>query len=332
LQELGLSLGGGKEPKSLDYAKLLRSIQDRPDANVIQSVLLRSLSQAVYSPDNVGHFGLAYTEYCHFTSPIRRYPDLVIHRQIRMVLRGKWTEKLQEQSKTDEEKESLASLGDHTSLTERRADEATRDAVRWLKCVYIQKHVGDTFEGIISGVTRFGFFVELKDIYIDGLVHVTSLRGDYYYFDAVHHRLIGERSGIIYRLGDSVKVTVSRVAVHERKIDFDLADVPKGAKGAKGSKKLQKHKEKDKPFEKKEDRGQGAHKGRKGRRRRKGRKEHEGSQKPEGREGTVGRDSREGPKVNEERKGQEETRKATGKKRRKRRKRGKKSKDNSTGN
>lgn len=230
LQELGLSLGGGKEPQPLDYAKLLRSIQNRSDANIIQSVMLRSLSQAVYSPDNVGHFGLAYKEYCHFTSPIRRYPDLLIHRQIRTVLQGKWTEKMQDIAKSEEAVEALVSLGDHTSLTERRADEATRDAVRWLKCEYIQKHIGDTFEGIISGVTRFGFFVELKDIYIDGLVHVTSLRNDYYYFDAIHHRLVGERSGIIYKLGDIVRVKVTRVAVHERKIDFDLVGSAKGSR------------------------------------------------------------------------------------------------------
>lgn len=233
LQELGLSLGGGKEPESLDYAKLLRSIQKRKDAHVIQSVLLRSLSQAMYSPENVGHFGLAYPEYCHFTSPIRRYPDLLVHRQIRSVLRGKWTEKLQQQAKEKEEKEALHAMGDHTSMTERRADEATRDVVRWLKCEYIQKHVGDAFEGIISGVTRFGFFVELKDIYIDGLVHVTSLRNDYYYFDPIHHRLVGERSGIIYKLGDSVKVKVGRVDVHERKIDFELLGVPVQEKKSK---------------------------------------------------------------------------------------------------
>lgn len=227
LQELGLSLGGGTEPEPLDYAKLLRSIQNRKDANVIQSIMLRSLSQAVYSPNNVGHFGLAYSEYCHFTSPIRRYPDLLVHRQIRQLLQGKWTEKEVEHSKSEEVKKALLALGDHSSMTERRADEATRDAVRWLKCEYIEKHVGDVFQGIISGVTRFGFFVELKEIYIDGLVHITSLKNDYYHFDPVHHRLIGEASGIVYKLGDTVSVLVSRVSVHERKIDFELAGLPK---------------------------------------------------------------------------------------------------------
>lgn len=229
LSELGLSLGGGKEPKPLDYAKLLRSVQNRKDANVIQTVLLRSLSQAVYSPDNAGHFGLAYPAYCHFTSPIRRYPDLLVHRQIRSVLREQWTEKHQKEANSDEAKEALIALGNHSSTTERRADDATRDVTRWLKCQYIQKHIGQDFEGIVSGVTRFGFFVELKDIFIDGLIHVTSLRNDYYYFDAVHHRLIGERSGVTYKLGDSVKVRVARVDVDERKIDFELIGAPESA-------------------------------------------------------------------------------------------------------
>lgn len=228
LQELGLSLGGGPKPKPIDYAKLLKSIQNRSDANVIQSVLLRSLSQAVYSPDNTGHFGLAFEEYCHFTSPIRRYPDLITHRQIRMLLRGKWKAKEQSLAHTEEAQKAMVALGDHTSMTERRADDATRDAVRWLKCEYIAKHVGEAFKGIISGVTRFGFFVELKDIYIDGLVHITSLHNDYYNFDTIHHRLVGERSGVTYKLGDTVSVKVSRVAIHERKIDFELLNVPQG--------------------------------------------------------------------------------------------------------
>lgn len=222
LKELGLGLTGGKEPKPIDYAKLLASIQNRKDANIIQSVLLRSLSQAIYSPDNLGHFGLAYGAYAHFTSPIRRYPDLLVHRQIRSVLRDQWNEKQQQQAATEEAKEALLQLAEQCSVTERRADEATRDVVRWLKCEYISKHIGDTFEGIISGVTRFGFFVELKDLYIDGLVHVTHLTNDYYYFDATHHRLVGERSGIIYKLGDLVKVKVAKVDIAARKIDFEL--------------------------------------------------------------------------------------------------------------
>ncbi len=234
LGEIGLSLGGGKNPKPIDYAKLLHSVQHREDVNIIQTVLLRSLSQAVYSAENVGHFGLAYPAYCHFTSPIRRYPDLLIHRQIRSVLRGKWDPEKnnKEKEKENEKDKALELLGIHTSMTERRADDATRDVVRWLKCEYIQKHIGEEFSGIISGVTRFGFFVELKDIYIDGLVHVNNLRNDYYYYDAIHHRLVGERTGILYRLGDKVKVRVVKVDVSERKIDFDLLDVkvPKTSK------------------------------------------------------------------------------------------------------
>lgn len=247
LKELGLSLGGGKKPHSLDYAKLLRSIQNRKDANIIQSVLLRSLSQAVYSPDNLGHFGLAYEEYCHFTSPIRRYPDLLVHRHIRSVLQGNWTPAKKQEAQKEESQKALIALGDHSSMTERRADDATRDVVRWLKCEYIQKHIGDIFEGIISGVTRFGFFVELKDIYIDGLVHVTSLKNDYYYFDAVHHRLIGERSGIVYKLGDLVKVKVGRVDIDERKIDFELI----AAQGKKKNVSNKSEKSSGTPYDKK---------------------------------------------------------------------------------
>lgn len=236
LGELGLSLSGGKQPKSLDYAKLLRSIQNRKDVNVIQTVLLRSLSQAVYSPDNLGHFGLAYPAYTHFTSPIRRYPDLLVHRQVRMILQNQWDAKKQAEAKQPEVMEKLVTLGDHTSAAERRADDATRDVARWLKCQYIQKHIGQVFEGIISGVTRFGFFVELKDIYIDGLVHVVSLTNDYYFYDAVHHRLVGERSGMIYKLGDTVVVRVAKVDVDERKIDFELEGTPAGSSKRKSHK------------------------------------------------------------------------------------------------
>ncbi len=248
LHELGLTLGGGTAPKPVDYAKLLRTIRHRSDAPVIQTVLLRSLSQAVYSKDNLGHFGLAYPAYCHFTSPIRRYPDLLVHRQIRTALRGQQRprkKRNEEQAKALEE--ALVKLGDHTSMTERRADDATRDATRWLKCQYMQKHIGENFDGIVSGVTRFGFFVELKDIYIDGLVHVTSLRDDYYYFDAIHHRLVGERAGTLYKLGDTVKVKVVKVDIDERKIDFELISAPTKKMNKKKAKGKNKNKHKSKP-------------------------------------------------------------------------------------
>lgn len=257
LNALGLSLKSQKMPKPLDYATLLRSVQNRPDINIIQTVLLRSLSQAIYSPDNMGHFGLAYPAYCHFTSPIRRYPDLLIHRQIKTVLKGKWdARKVQLKDKMDAGTKALVELGIHTSMTERRADDATRDAVRWLKCEYIQKHIGEVFEGVISGVTRFGFFVELKAIYIDGLIHMNTLRNDYYQYDPIHHRLLGERTGIQYRLGDFVTVKVAKVDVAERKIDFDLEGVPTSSTPRQKNKssfshKKNKSKSKDKHSEKK---------------------------------------------------------------------------------
>lgn len=226
LSELALFLDGGDDPEPLDYAKLLHAVQKRADAHIIQTVLLRSLSQAVYAKDNLGHFGLAYPMYAHFTSPIRRYPDLLVHRQIRLFLRDQWTEKKQAQMKSESAQQMLSRVGEHVSMTERRADDAVRDVTRWLKCQYIQQHVGEVFTALISGVTRFGFFAELKELYIDGLVHVTSLRNDYYYFDAIHHRLVGERSGVSYKLGDSVQVKVIKVDVDDRKIDFELVGEP----------------------------------------------------------------------------------------------------------
>lgn len=217
LGELGLSLGGGAKPTPLDYMHLIDSIKDRPDAHLIQTVLLRSMSQAVYSPELKGHFGLALEAYAHFTSPIRRYPDLLVHRAIRHCLQGKTAESffygLPE----------MVVLGEQCSANERRADDATRDVVSWLKCEYMMDKVGEEFPGIISAVTSFGFFVELADIYVEGLVHVTNLAQDYFHFDATSHQLRGERTGINYRLGDSVNVRVVRVDLDEKKIDFELA-------------------------------------------------------------------------------------------------------------
>ncbi len=233
LGELGLSLGGGAKPEAADYARLLQTIQPRPDAHLIQTVLLRSLSQARYSPDNVGHFGLAHQEYLHFTSPIRRYPDLLVHRGIRYVLKKQQAE--QEERKATAktlaaggaaryEHDPMQAFGDQCSATERRADEATRDAVDWLKCEYMLDKIGAEYDGVISGVTLFGIFVELKDIFVEGLVHVTALHNDYYHFDPAGHRLLGERTGRIYRLADAVRVKVVRVDLDDRKIDFELAD------------------------------------------------------------------------------------------------------------
>jgi ribonuclease R len=216
VSELGLQLGGGAKPTPRDYMDLVNSVKDRPDAHLIQTVLLRSMSQAVYSPETKGHFGLALEAYAHFTSPIRRYPDLLVHRAIRHCLQGKTPESFYYGFP------EMAALGEHCSANERRADEATRDVVSWLKCEYMLDKVGEEFIGIISAVTSFGFFVELADIYVEGLVHVSSLGQDFFHFDPVSHQLKGERTGINYRLGDSVSVTVARVDLDEKKIDFNL--------------------------------------------------------------------------------------------------------------
>lgn len=217
LSELGLELKGGDEPSSKDFSELMAQVADRPDREMIQSVMLRSMQQAVYSPDNIGHFGLALKSYTHFTSPIRRYPDLVVHRGLRHLIaqrKGTWVHG----------EEDLAALGEHCSNSERRADEATRDAVDWLKCEFMQDKVGEEFEGTITNVTGFGIFVMLKENYIEGLVHITALQNDYFHFDPVKHRLQGERTGIIYRLADEVRVRCMRVDLDERKIDFELVE------------------------------------------------------------------------------------------------------------
>ncbi len=228
LQELGLSLGvpADEKPHSGHYANLLEAVRKRPDAHLIQTVMLRSLSQAVYSPDNLGHFGLAHPEYAHFTSPIRRYPDLMVHRAIRHILAGK-------KPRTFRYSEAnMVSIGEHCSNNERRADEATRDAVNWLKCEFMLDKVGQVYEGVVSAVTGFGLFVELLDNYVEGLIHVTSLPNDYFHFDQAHHRLVGERTGRIFRLGDRLTVRVVRVDLDDRKIDFDL-ETTSGKKGGK---------------------------------------------------------------------------------------------------
>ncbi|MCB1876170.1 MAG: ribonuclease R [Chromatiales bacterium] len=216
LGELGLSLSGGDQPTPKDYAAVLSRIKDRPDKHLIQTVLLRSLSQAVYTPEEGGHFGLAYDAYTHYTSPIRRYPDLLVHRAIRHALAGG---KVAEFHYTRGE---FVTFGEHCSMTERRADEATRDATDWLKCEFMLDKVGQEFEGVISAVTSFGLFIELDEIYVEGLVHITNLPRDYFHFDPAGHRLVGERGGMVFRLADRVKVRVARVNLDDRKIDFDL--------------------------------------------------------------------------------------------------------------
>ncbi|WP_435684020.1 ribonuclease R [Sedimenticola selenatireducens] len=230
LGELGLRLPGGEKPQTRDYAELLDQVRDRPDSHLIQTVLLRSLSQAVYSAENQGHFGLSFAAYTHFTSPIRRYPDLIVHRAIRHLLKGGTLEDF------DYSQTELQGLGEHCSATERRADEATRDVTSWLKCEYMMDKIGEEFVGIITSVTSFGIFVELDEIYVDGLVHITALDNDYYHFDPVGHRLTGERSGMVYRLGDQVKIQVAAVNLDDRKIDFILVE----AVGAKAKSRRRK--------------------------------------------------------------------------------------------
>jgi ribonuclease R len=217
LGELGLTLGGGEEPHPRDYAVLLAAVQDRPDAGLIETVLLRSLRLAGYSPENIGHFGLAHPAYTHFTSPIRRYPDLLVHRALRHLLSKRRRPFIYP-------REEMPVLADHCSSTERRADEATRDAITWLKCEYMLDKVGEVFDGVITSVTSFGLFVEIKDIHIEGLTHVTSLKNDYYHHDPVRHRLRGERSGRVYRLAGPVRVRVVRVDLDRRRIDFDVVE------------------------------------------------------------------------------------------------------------
>lgn len=217
LGEQGLTLSGRDDPKPKDFAKLLDQVQDRPDKNLIQIVLLRSLTQAVYHPDNDGHFGLAYDAYAHYTSPIRRYPDLLMHRALKHIISGKSA------SSFSHSHQEMLHFGDQCSMTERRADEATRDAVEWLKCEYMEDKVGEEFTGRISAVTGFGLFVLLDDIFVEGLIHISELKNDYYHFDQISHCLRGEVSGMTYKLDQPLKILVSRVSLDDRKIDFVLA-------------------------------------------------------------------------------------------------------------
>mgnify|MGYP006155294085 FL=1 len=234
LAERGLSMGGGLEPTPADYQNVMLQIADRPDAELIQVMLLRSMRQAIYTPDNEGHFGLALEEYAHFTSPIRRYPDLVLHRVIRYLLakeKGEANEKWTPDGGYHYQLDELDKLGEECSTTERRADEATRDVSDWLKCEFMQDHVGDTFKAVIASVTNFGLFVRLNDLFIDGLVHISSLGSDYYQFDPMRQRLIGEHTGQIYQVGDPVTVKVAAVNLDDRQIDLVMiGDSGKGGR------------------------------------------------------------------------------------------------------
>lgn len=254
LGEMGLSMPGGDEPRPENYQALLQSIQGRSDANLIQTVMLRSLSQAKYQPDNKGHFGLGYTAYAHFTSPIRRYPDLLVHRALRHIVRSNVETKLVvrvDGAATIPRANiypytvaDMLAMGEQSSLTERRADDATRDVVSWLKCEYLQDHVGDEFDGVVAAVTSFGLFVELKDLYVEGLVHITNLPHDYYHFEAAQHRLIGERTRQVFRLGDEVSVKVASVNLDDRKVDLEMT----GFKSSSRKSSTQRKGKNDKPI------------------------------------------------------------------------------------
>ncbi len=258
LRELGLNLGGGTTPQANDYATLLTQIRERPDAQMLQTMLLRSMQQAVYSPDNIGHFGLAYEAYAHFTSPIRRYPDLLTHRALHAIIQGhqykptippeielnltlsssaraakddrdKKAEKKAGGKQAHKHPEQVVwqMLGQHCSTNERRADEASRDVEAWLKCYFMRDKLGEEFDGMVNGVTPFGLFIQLDTLFVEGLVHVTELGTDYFQYDEVKNELRGERTGLRYRLSDRVRVQVMKVDLSARKIDFQLVSETK---------------------------------------------------------------------------------------------------------
>lgn len=266
LSGLGLDLPGGDNPEPRDYQQVLSRVSGRADAHIIQTVMLRSMKQAVYSPEQRGHFGLGFEEYAHFTSPIRRYPDLVVHRGIKSVIHKKARSgtmqnlkalfgsqakaktvvpseaPLQELARYPYTEARMQQLGEHCSMTERRADEATRDVESWLKCEFLEDRVGDVYDGVIASVTGFGFFVELAGVYTEGLVHISALSGDFYHFDRIRHTLIGERTGRTFRLGDEIRVRVVRVDLDDRKIDLELEEqlTEGGRPRARGGKKRSK--------------------------------------------------------------------------------------------
>lgn len=215
LKEFGLGLAGASEPSPMDYADTLNAAKELPAFNMIQTVMLRSLSQAVYQPENDGHFGLALSHYAHFTSPIRRYPDLIIHRAIKLIIqKGNF-----EHFYTEVQ---MVHMGEHTSMCERRADDATRTVMDWLKAKYLSRFIGDEFDGKITSITSFGMFVELENIFIEGLVHISKLSGDFFIYDDTRHRLIGERTKQQYRLSDPVRVKVIESNPDTKHIDFEL--------------------------------------------------------------------------------------------------------------
>jgi ribonuclease R len=235
LAGVGLTLAGGAKPQPRHYLALLNKAGARPDSALIQVMVLRSLSQAVYSPDNIGHFGLALDAYAHFTSPIRRYADLVLHRALKHLIHGP------RRAPYGYSHERLAGIGEHVSMTERRADDATRDAVNWLKCEYMLDKVGQEYTGRVTGVAAFGLFVSLEDLHVEGLAHVSQLGRDYFHFDPARQVLQGERSGEHFGVGDTLRVRVIRVDLDERKVDFERVGggsrAPREERAARGSRR-----------------------------------------------------------------------------------------------
>jgi ribonuclease R len=214
LRTFGFKLGSAEKIAPKELNRIIEKVAGRPESELIETVILRSLKQARYQPSNVGHFGLALQEYAHFTSPIRRYPDLLVHRAIRWLNEKRGPKGFRYSLKEMEQ------LGEHTSRTERRADEATRDVAEQLKCIYLKDHVGETYDVIVASVVPFGLFVRVPELHVDGLVHVTALPRDYYHRDPTGTELRGERSGNTFRLTDKLRVRLANVNVDERKIDF----------------------------------------------------------------------------------------------------------------
>ncbi|MCP5057846.1 MAG: ribonuclease R [bacterium] len=228
LATFGVPFPRVKDLQPRHFAQVLERVKGKPHHSLVETVLLRSMSRAAYQPDNLGHFGLALPKYVHFTSPIRRYPDLLVHRAIKHALLGKKPESFAYTPK------EMGQLGRHCSMTEKRADDATREAIAWLKCEFMLDKIGDVFDGVITGVTNFGVFVQLEDVFVEGLVHVTSLENDYYEFDASRHRLLGARTKKVYQLAAPLRVRVTNVDMEQRRIDFEPVQ-PTGRSRAKRS-------------------------------------------------------------------------------------------------
>ncbi len=247
LSHLGVSFSWEDKITTRDYQLVLDQLRKKENGHVLQIALLRSMNQAVYQAENKGHFGLNYTEYAHFTSPIRRYPDLMMHRLLKSVIHSKTESRYVERFGRARrgqwypyQLEDVVMIGERTSFTERRAESAVYDVLEWIKCDYISDQVGDVFPGTITGVTKFGLFVELNDVFVEGLVHVSTLSGDYFHFDAASQSLVGERTGVTYSLADKLEVQIIRVDVDERKVDFEIVShqplgKPRSGRGKKNN-------------------------------------------------------------------------------------------------